>query len=114
MQELFSLNKNIRDYESVIIYGAGNAGQTILLKLLQLNVKVECFADSDPEQCGSRFLNIPVIHIDDLECKQESAVIVGGVYAFSVAQELEKRGFKHLFYDYGNDVRIVHLDREEQ
>ena len=114
MHELFFLNESIRNFVSVIIYGAGNAGQTILLKLLQQNVKVECFADSDPDKCEGKFLNIPIIHIDRLQDKHELAVIVGGVYAFTVAKELEKRGFRHIFYDYGNDVRIVHLEREDQ
>jgi len=113
MQELFCLNERIRDFDSVIIYGAGNAGQTILLKLLQHNVKVACFADSDPEKCGHKFLNIPIVHIDTLGDKIDSAIIVGGVYAFTVVRELEKRGFRHIFYDYGNDVRIIHLEREE-
>lgn len=114
MRELFSINPDIRGFESVIIYGAGSAGQLMLLTMLQHNVKVECFADSNPDVCGQRFLNIPVRHIDELSDKRESAVIVSGVYAFSVAEELKKRGFTHIFCDYGNGVRIVHIDREER
>ena len=114
MQELFCLNGKIRDFESVIIYGAGSAGQIMLLKLLQHNVKVECMTDSDPDKCGVKFLNIPIIHIDAIEDKHESAVIVSGVYAFEVAKELEKRGFHQLFFDYGNEVNIIHLSREDE
>jgi redox-sensing transcriptional repressor len=113
MQELFFLNKSINDFDSVIIYGAGNAGQAVLLKLLQRNIKVDCFADSDPEKCGKKFLNVPIYHIDELQDKHGSAIIVAGTYAFKVAEELKKRGYLHIFFDYGNEVRIIHLERED-
>ena len=113
MKELFFLNNEILDYEKVIIYGAGAAGENMLFKLLQRNVKVECFADSDPEKCGKLFMNIPITHIDKLtEMRGTAAVIVSGRYAFTVAEELEKRGFEHIFLDYGNEVRVIHLARE--
>lgn len=110
MQELFFLNERLRGYDAVIIYGAGFSGTGILYKLLQHNVKVYCFADSDPEKCGKRIMNIPVLHIDELGDYRDAAVIVGGLYAFTVAAELEKRGFCNLFFDYANEVRALHLD----
>jgi NADH/NAD ratio-sensing transcriptional regulator Rex len=113
MQNLFNLNEDIRQFDAVIIYGAGAAGQGMLLRLLQENVKVHCFADSDPEKCGTYILNIPVTHIDELaDLRETAAMIVLSGYAFPVAKELEKRGWKHLFFDYGNDYGIVHLERE--
>ena len=112
MKELFFLNEDILNYEKIIIYGAGMAAKGLLLKLLQRNVKVECFADSYPDNCGARYLNIPIIHIDDLADERETAaVIVSGKYAFNVAEELEKRGFQHLFLDYGSEVGSIHLKR---
>ena len=114
MKELFNLNEDIFGYGKIIIYGAGAAGKQMLLKMLQRNVKIECFADSDPEKCGTRHLNIPVVHIDDLAAEREAAaVIVCGVHTFNVAGELEKRGFRHLFYDCANELGIVHLERED-
>ena len=112
MKELFHFNEDIFNYPKVIIFGAGEAGKCVFYKLLQRNVKVECFADSDPEKCGKRFMNIPIVHIDKLtEMRKSAAFIVSGRYAISVADELEKRGFEHLFLDYGNEVRVIHLAR---
>ena len=113
LKDLFFLNEDIRGFDNVIVYGAGNAGKGVFLRLLQHNVKTLCFADSDPEICGSRYLNIPVVHIDDLaEYRSSAAVVVCGRFALTVAEELEKRGFVHIFMDHGNDSGVVHLDRE--
>ena len=113
MKDLFFINEDILSYEKIIIYGTGQAGKSVLFKLLQRNVKVECFADSNPEKCGARYMNIPITHIDELtEICKDAAVIVSGRYAFIVAAELKKRGFAHLFFDYGNEVNIIHLARE--
>lgn len=115
MKELFCLNNDVLSFDKIIIYGAGMAGSNLLLKLLQHNIKVECFADSDPEKCGKRYLNIPIVHINELTAERErSAMIVSGTYAFTVAAELDKLGFQHIFYDYGNDVNIIHLEREDR
>ncbi len=101
-------------YENVVIYGSGVAGQHMLLRLLQHNVKVLCLADSDPERCDKKFMNIPIVHINKLTPLCETAaMIVCGKYAFDVARELEKRGFLHLFFDWGNDAEVIHLKRED-
>ncbi|MDR1321142.1 MAG: hypothetical protein LBK56_06910 [Gracilibacteraceae bacterium] len=113
MRELFALNKEIRDFADVIIYGAGNAGKAVFLKLLQRDIKVLCFADSDPEKCGKTHLNIPVVHIDDLTERRDAAVIVCGAYMFPVERELRKRGFHNLFHDCANEAGILHLERDE-
>ncbi|MDR1397713.1 MAG: hypothetical protein LBJ14_08280 [Desulfarculales bacterium] len=114
MRELFSLNRSIRDFEDVIVYGTGRAGKAVFLKLLQHNVKVCCFADSDPENCGKTHLNIPIVHIGDLSDKLAAAVVVSGRYAFKIAQELQKMGFRNLFFDYLNEVGVLHLAREDE
>ena len=114
MKDLFFINEEIFGFEKVIIYGAGWAGKNMLLKLLQRDIKVECIADYSPEKCGTRLLNIPVRHIDELaEMRETAAIIVSGRYAFTVAAELEKRGWKNIFFDYGNDVNVIHLKRED-
>jgi hypothetical protein len=113
MQELFSLNDNLRDFDSVIIYGTGQAARGIFMKLLQRNIKVECYADSYPDNCGVTILGIPVYHIRELSDKTDSAIIVGGVYAFQVAAELKKMGFANIFYDFANECNIIHLERED-
>jgi NADH/NAD ratio-sensing transcriptional regulator Rex len=114
VKTLFKLNEDIREFRRVIVYGVGNAGKKVFLKLLQNNVKVSCFADSDPEKCGRKHLNIPILHIDELTDWTDAAVIVCGVYAFPVAKELEKRGFQYLFYDYASEEGILHLEREAE
>ena len=112
LKDLFCINEHILDYERVIIYGAGVSGKGLLLKLLQHNIKVECFVDSDPAKCGTRYLNIPIVHIDELSGDYgNSAVIVCGMYALLVAEQLEKRGFRHLFLDYGSEFGHIHIKR---
>ena len=114
MKDLFFINEDILKFEKVIVYGSSNAGRSMLFKLLQHNIRVECFADSDPERCGARLLNIPIVHIDELvPIRQTAAIIVSGIYAFTVAEELEKRGFSNIFMDFGNDQGLVHLERNE-
>jgi NADH/NAD ratio-sensing transcriptional regulator Rex len=113
MRELFRLNEDIRDFERVILYGGAAAGKAVFLRLLQHNIKVNCFADSDPEKCGQKHLNIPIVHIDELADWTDAAVVVCGAHAFTVAKELKKRGFRHLFYDCANDIGILHLERKE-
>ena len=114
MKELFYINNDILKFETVIIYGSSNAGRSMLFKLLQYNIKVECFADSDPERCGVRLFNIPIVHIDELiPMRKTAAIIVSGMYALTVAKELEKLGFMNIFMDYGNDQGIIHLERKE-
>ena len=114
MRALFYVNEDILNYGKIIIYGMGQAGRAVFFKLLQRNIRVECFADTNPDICGTRFMNIPVIHIDSLPAiYKDAAIIVSGRYAFTIAAELEKRGFGHIFYDYGNEVNIIHIAREE-
>jgi NADH/NAD ratio-sensing transcriptional regulator Rex len=86
----------------------------MIFKLLQRDVKVECIADSDSEKCGTKLLNIPVKHIDELTEKRESAaVIVTGWSAPKIAALLEQRGWKHIFFDYGNEIGLIHLNTED-
>ena len=114
MKDLFFINEDIFSFEKVFIYGAGWAGKNMLLKLLQRDIRVECFADYDPEKCGTRLLNIPITHIDELAGMRETAaIIVTGRFAPTVAAQLEKRGWIHIFFDYGNDAEVVHLERED-
>ncbi len=113
MEPLFYLNEHLRDFEKVIIYGAGAAGKALLMKMLQYNIKVECFADSNPDKCGKKILNIPVRHIKDwdvLEMRETAAVIIGGLYIFEVEPELTKLGFRHIFQDLAGP-HYIHLER---
>jgi NADH/NAD ratio-sensing transcriptional regulator Rex len=114
MKDLFFINEEITYFDKVIIYGAGWAGKNMLLKLLQRDIKVECIADYDPRKIGTRMLNIPVTHIDELsEHCESAAIVVSGRFALEVAAQLEKRGWEHIFFDYGNDVQVIHLKRED-
>jgi hypothetical protein len=114
MKPLFNLNEEIRDFDEVIIYGSGAAGRGIFQKLLQRNVKVYCFADRNPDNCDKSILNTPVKNIIDLTDKFETAAfIVGGLYMREVSQELLKMGVKNLFFDYANEVGVIHLGGED-
>lgn len=114
MESLFFLNEKIKAYDRIIIYGTGRASWEILTKMLQYNVKVECFADSNPDNCGKKIMNIPVFHINELlDMNEDAAIIVGGIYIFEIVPELEKLGFKHIFFDYTNGIGYIHLERDD-
>ncbi|MDR1705741.1 MAG: hypothetical protein LBS19_13800 [Clostridiales bacterium] len=101
MEPLVYLNERIKDFESVIIYRKGEAGKAILMRLLQHDIKVECFADPNPGE-AERILNIPVLHIRDqavLDMAADTPVIVWGLGLFQAAEELKKLGFRHIFYE---------------
>jgi hypothetical protein len=113
MKPLFYLNEDIRAFDEVIIYGSGQAGRGIFQKLLQRNVKVLCFADSNPDNCEQMIWNTPVRHISELAGKYGSAAfIVGGRYMYDVKKALEEMGVRHLFFDYANEVGVIHLGGE--
>ena len=81
--------------------------------MLQYNIKIVCFADSNPDNVNKKLLNIPVLDIKELlDMRDDAAIIVGGLYMYEVAAELEKMEFKHIFFDYSNGD-FVHLDRED-
>jgi NADH/NAD ratio-sensing transcriptional regulator Rex len=113
LEPLFYLNKHLKDFERVIIYGAGAAGKALLMKMLQYNIKVECFADSNPDKAGRKILNIPIRHIKErevLDMGETAAVVIGGLHIFDVEPELTELGFRHIFQDLaGPDY--IHLER---
>ena len=113
MKPLFHLNEDIRAYSEIIIYGSGMSGRVTFQRLLQRNVGVLCFADSNPDNCGQLIWNKPVVLIGELTDKFETAAfIVAGRYLGEVSRELEKMGVKHLFFDYGNETNFIHLGGE--
>jgi hypothetical protein len=113
MKPLFYLNEDIRGFEYVVIYGCGMAGRGIFQKLLQRNVKVMCFADSNPDNCGQLIWNTPVVHIGELADKYATAAfIVGGGYMHDVSKALTEMGVKNLFFDYMNEAGMIHLGGE--
>lgn len=114
LEPLFHLNENLCKANRIIIYGSGVAAKNIFTKMLQRNIKIECFADSNPDNCGKKIMNHPVFQIKNLlDMCEDSAIIVGGLYMSEVALELEKLGFKNIFFDYTNELGFVHLERDE-
>jgi hypothetical protein len=113
MQPLFYMNEDIRAFDEVIIYGSGQAGTGMFQKLWQRTVKVLCFAESNPDNCGRLIWNTPVTHISELADKYGSAAfIVGGRYMYDVKKTLMEMGVRHLFFDYANEVGVIHLGGE--
>jgi prephenate dehydrogenase len=110
LEPLLVLNESIRKFKSIIIYGTGAAAGTILMMLLERNIKVECFTDGKLDNCNKKYFNLPVYYIKDqslLSKKEEAAVIISGLFTREIAVELDKLGFKHLFYEL---IEHVHLD----
>lgn len=99
----------IRDYNTIIIYGAGLLGQKMreLLAEGRRNIKVKYFAVTDINGNPEKLFDVPVRKIDELQEYREHALViisVGQKYRQDVETILKERQFSHYvfindFYD---------------
>jgi hypothetical protein len=91
----------MKDFGRAIIYRKGEGGRAILMRLLQQDIKVVCFADPNPED-GEKILNVPVLRVKDkavLDMGGDTPIVVWGMGVFQAAEELGKLGFRHIFHE---------------
>lgn len=97
-----SFENTIREYETVIIYGAGMIGRRLYnsLKIQANPVNVKCFAVTDTKADNRRKQDkIPVVNIEELVCYKDSALIiiaVTGLYKNEMVNNARTLGFKHI------------------
>lgn len=77
LTDIYILNKNLID-QNVIIYGAGNVGESLVPILNAGGITVDCFLDGG-EKNGQKLLNIPIYSPDILsELDNSTTIIVAG------------------------------------
>ena len=92
--------ENLRDYNKVIVYGAGKYGKKVLNDLYESELnKIIGIAVSSKEGQPERVFDIKVESIENyLSYRDEAAVVVGvsSQYADEVRYVLQKHGFKNI------------------
>ncbi len=96
-----------RDWESpdlkkcngrIVLYGAGRRGSVAAHCLNKMGVEFICFCDSDRKKQGKEYCNHRVIAPDELADKySDMAIIITTNHFYTVAEELRKKGFLHVF-----------------
>lgn len=107
-QRLKKVKELTKDFDSIILYGAGKIGQAALsmLKEGKVNTRIQYFAVTELEGNQKKVSGIPVRRIADLQAYKEQALIiisVGKKWVQEVEQNLRRLGFRHvIFY---NDLK---------
>ena len=95
------INEITKNYENIILYGAGKIGRKVqlLLKEGRVNTKIQYYAVTDLKDNQEEVVGIPVRRIEDLKSYKEQALIiicVGKRFNNEVEQNLKRLGFKHI------------------
>lgn len=95
------INEITKNYENIILYGAGKIGRKVqlLLKEGRVNTKIQYYAVTDLKDNQEEVVGIPVRRIEDLQSYKEQALIiicVGKRFNNEVEQNLKRLGFKHI------------------
>lgn len=100
------------DGKKIVIYGTDERAVLTFTALLQNQVYVSCFCAPDLKDTDVKIMNKPVISMEELyNCKNEAAIVVGGLKHMKKAEELERQGFL-VFFDFnfssyeGNSVWV--------
>ncbi len=97
MQQMFLLNETLQS-RPIIIYGAGNTGLDCFLELMNRDVRVEAFCDSNPEKWGIRLMNKRVMSTDELFANSDMYnVIIASQFYQEISASLEEHGVKNLY-----------------
>ena len=90
----------LNSYSSIIVYGAGKVGQSVVRRLGALGLFVDSFVVSNPDEQPARVMRRNVIGVDELEVPEDGIVLVamGAEKHASVSAILSKKGIRHFLY----------------
>lgn len=100
-QYLKNLVERVRDYENIVIYGAGRVAKPIVYRLREENLEIKCFTVTDININENSFLGIPVVQIDNLSFEPEKTVIIIAVkyvWAEEVLLNIKDYQYQHYIY----------------
>ncbi len=104
MEQLYLVNPKITESKYLVIFGTGAIGKELFAQMLQRNIKVDYFADKNPEICGLELYGIKVIMEDEL-IGMDCAVIVASSYWKDIVERLNAKGISNVYVDLN---RVVH------
>ena len=62
--------------EPIIIYGAGVAGQVLLIACKEAGIQIEAFCDNNIKKKGSILNSLEIIHTDDIKNRHPEAIFI--------------------------------------
>ena len=114
MQHLYlengEINPKLYDCD-VIIYGCGNDGQKLYLKLKKANMKVRYFCDSNVELHGSKIYDVPVISWKELsehsDCNIALAFFRWPEVLERIPDVMKGKVFADFLYEHQTDKKCI-------
>lgn len=91
--------KQIKEYDHVIVYGAGTVATELLTYLMNYQIGIKAVAVSDKSINPPKILNINVYQIEELINLKESVLVMIGVVnrcRLPILEKLESLGFKNI------------------
>lgn len=104
MDQVYVLNPKILEKKHLVIFGTGKLGKELFTQMLQRNIKVDYFADRNPEICGLELYGIKVIMEDDL-IGMDCAVLIASAYWEDIEKRLREKGIENLYTDFNKVVQ---------
>lgn len=89
-----------KQYDTIVIFGAGNSAFHLYKKMKELQVKIEAFLVSDKRTNRNDINGIPVWQIDEVQFNRKATLVLIGVSkipAKEIIETLHKNGFQHYF-----------------
>ena len=96
----------IDDY---IIYGSGNAGQQVYIRLLSQNQKVYCFVDDNKKKQNKTIFNKKIISNKDLYYLSRIKIIKNLIIAIPSLKKNKLEKIQNTFSKYINDISFIPL-----
>jgi len=114
-----SVNRLLRDTETIIVYGAGYNGLAAVRELRVQGVAVKYFCDSNEKLIGKVICGIPVLGLERLrEISRNTAIIITPSFAsVYIEKMLIEMGFTNLFvygYALGNHIPLKFFSEKSE
>lgn len=116
-EEWKNLEKKIKSYDKIAIYGAGMVGKRACKCLRENGYTPDCFVVTDIKGNEKAVNNIPVVSIENFYCKKEYLFILcsaDSTIRESMKKQLEDRGNENMIEFNYNIVSLpMEIDKEE-
>jgi len=106
LKDLFNISSELlNSNQPIVIYGAGNTGLDCMAELMNRNVRIDFFCDSNESKTGIYILNKRVLSLGELRKMKDCNIIIASMFYHEIEEQLLKEGFYNL-YCYRSTWRI--------